>query len=43
MSRAIYKRKELIGDLFIVSEAESLNIMVEGMASGRQVWGYNSS
>lgn len=38
MSKAIYKRKKLIGNLFIVSEAESMVIMVEAMASGRWVW-----
>lgn len=36
MTEATYKRKHLIRDLLTVSEGESMIIMVESMAVGRQ-------
>ena len=38
ITKAIYKRKHLIGSLLIVSDDESLIITVESRAGGRQAW-----
>jgi hypothetical protein len=43
VTKAIYKRKHLIGDLFTVSERESMTIMAGSMAAGRQAWCWSSS
>lgn len=38
MVKMIYKRRHLIGDLFTVSEGESMSIKAGSMAAGEQKW-----
>lgn len=43
MTKAIYKRKYLIGGLFTVSQGESMTFITENVAAGRQPWHWRSS